>query len=168
MGGPPGVGSHWASFIGGTLACGAASVTGHVRVGGVWVTRVTGKPLTVPLSPGNSRAVREKYARATWTLYVDPVSYLPVRVVGSTATFGGPGAGSDDISVTSVRWLPATPGNIAKAKVTIPPGFTKVGSPADQLPCLVQQPRPECHGRWPAVRPRQAPSARLPSAGWPR
>jgi hypothetical protein len=128
LGGPPDPVSNWSSFIGATLACGTASVTGHVRVNGLWVTRVTGKPLTVALSPAYAKSVGEKYARATWSLYVDPVSYLPLRMSGSTVTYGGPRPRSSNTSVTAVRWLPATPGNIAKAKVTIPAGFTRVTS----------------------------------------
>jgi hypothetical protein len=34
--------------------------------------------------------------------------------------------------VTNVQWLPPTAANIAKALVTIPPGYTQVSSPAQQ------------------------------------
>jgi hypothetical protein len=36
--------------------------------------------------------------------------------------------------VTQVRWLPPTKANIAKALVTIPPGYQQVSSPASQQP----------------------------------
>ena len=71
-------------------------------------------------------------ARARWTLYVNPQTYLPVRMLGSTQTFGGSGGGSLFESVTNVRWLRPTKANIRKALVTIPPGFHQVSSPANQ------------------------------------
>ena len=123
MGGIPVPASHWSSFISATLACGAASVTGHVLIDGVETTQITGKPITVPLSAGYSKATREKWARAEWTMYVDPDTYLPVRITGSTETFGGSGGHTRYSSVTDVRWLPPTAGNIARTLVTVPAGF---------------------------------------------
>lgn len=132
MGGPPIVTDHWSSFINATLACGAASVAGHVRIDGQETTKITGAPATVRLRPGYAKAVGEKWARVEWTLYVNPTTYLPVRIVGSTATYGGPRASTKDVSVTDVRWLKPTTANIAKATLTIPPGFRQVSSPANQ------------------------------------
>ena len=132
MGGPPPVTRHWSDFINATLACGTASVTGHVRINGQETTRITGTPVTITLSPRYARAIQEKQARVTWTLYVDPKTYLPVQMDSSTAAFGGPAAPTDDKYVTTMRWLPPTPANIAKATVTIPPGFRLVPSAADQ------------------------------------
>ncbi len=132
MGGPPVPTAHWSSFIKATLDCGAARVTGHVWVNGQETTRITGKPITVRLGRGEANAVHEKYARALWTLYVNPSSYLPVRMVGVTETFGGSGGHTRFQSVTDVRWLPPTPANVARALVTIPPGYHQVSSAADQ------------------------------------
>lgn len=125
--------THWSSFIDATLACGAASVTGHVRVHGVETTEITGKPITVKLSAGYSKAVKEKFATARWTLYVNPTTYLPVRIYGSTETFGGSSGSFTSSFVTDVRWLRPTRANVAKALVTIPPGFHRFyGPPGDQ------------------------------------
>jgi hypothetical protein len=132
MGGPLIPTTHWSSFIKATLACGAATVTGHVRVNGGETTKITGKPVTVRLSEGYSKTVRAKWATARWTLYVNPVTYLPVRMYGSTETFGGPAATWTSSSVTDVQWLPPTAANIAKTMVTIPAGFQRVRSPSDQ------------------------------------
>lgn len=132
MGGPPVPTAHWSSFIKATLDCGAARVTGHVWVNGQETTEITGKPITVRLGRGEGHAVHEKYARALWTLYVNPSSYLPVRVIGVTETFGGAGGHTRFQSVTNVRWLPPTPANTARALVTIPPGYHQVSSAADQ------------------------------------
>jgi hypothetical protein len=124
--------THWSSYIDATLACGAATVTGHVKIDGVETTMITGKPVTVTLSAAYAKVVKAKFATARWTLYVNPATYLPVRMFGSTQTWGG-GSGSYWSAVTNVQWLPATPANVAKALVTIPPGFHRFfGQPADQ------------------------------------
>ena len=132
MSGVPVPTSHWSSFIDATLACGTASVTGHVWIDGQETTKITGTPVTERLQPGEAKAVGEKWARGEWTLFVNPKTYLPVRIVSATSTFGGPRASTRNASVTDVRWLKPTAANIAKATVTIPPGFRRVGSPASQ------------------------------------
>ncbi len=132
MGGPPVPTAHWSSFIKATLDCGAANVTGHVRINGRETIQITGKPITVRLSPGEAKSVHERYARALWTLYVNPSSYLPVRMIGVTETFGGTGGHTRFESVTNVQWLPPTTANVAQALVSIPPGYHQVSSAADQ------------------------------------
>jgi len=132
MGGPIMPVTDWSAFIGGTLACGAASVTGHVLVDGTATMQITGKPVTVRLQAGYAKVVGAKWATARWTLDVNPTTYLPVRMYGSTETFGGRAGRSTSSSVTNVRWLPPTSANIAQAMVTIPPGFHEVSSAADQ------------------------------------
>jgi hypothetical protein len=134
MGGPPPVTDQWHAFIQATLACGAAAVTGQVRVAGVKTTKITGLPVTVRLSRGEARSVGEKWARVQWALYVNPTTYLPVRTYGSTLTYGGPKPSFLSWSVTDVQWLPPTAANIAKALVVIPHGYRRVSSPADQQP----------------------------------
>ena len=125
MGGIPIPTFQWSTFISHTLACGAASVTGHVLINGVETTQITGKPITVRLSGAYSKVIHEKWARAEWTLYVDPHTYLPVRITGSTETFGGSGGHTHYGTVTDVRWLPPTTANIARTLVTIPAGFQR-------------------------------------------
>jgi hypothetical protein len=132
MGGPPIMTNHWSAFISASLACGAASVTGHVRIDGVQTTRITGTPVTVRLSAGYARVVHEKQARVQWTLYVNPTTYLPVRMSGSTATFGGPARSTRFASVTDASWLRPTRANIARTLVIIPAGFRQVSSAASQ------------------------------------
>ena len=122
----------WPAFIGGTLACDAATVTGHVLVDGMATMQITGKPITVRLPLGLAKAVGAKWVTARWILYVDPATYLPVRMYGSTETFGGRAGRYTSSSVTNVQWLPPTSANIAQTMVTIPPGFHEVNSPADQ------------------------------------
>ena len=54
-------------------------------------TKITGKPVTVRLSGAYGKVVHERYARGLWTLYVNPRTYLPVRTITATETFGGAG-----------------------------------------------------------------------------
>jgi hypothetical protein len=124
MTGPVVPSDHWSSFIDGTLACGTATVTGHVWVNGVRTTRITGKPVTVRLPRGMANAT-EKWARVGWTLYVDPATYLPVRI-SAFQVIGGPKGSRRGSDVTDVHWLKPTAANIAKATLTIPPGFHRV------------------------------------------
>jgi len=125
--------THWRAFIDATLACGAAGVTGHVLVNGVETTQITGKAITVRLQPGYAKTVHAKWATARWTLYVNPTTYLPVRIYGSTETSGGSAGSYTSSYVTNVQWLPPTRANIAQTLVTIPPGFHRFyGPPGDQ------------------------------------
>jgi hypothetical protein len=133
MGGPGVATAHWSAFIHATLACGAARVTGHVLINGVETTKISGKPVTVKLSPGYAKVIHEKWERSYWTVYVDPKTYLPVRMSGSGRMFGGPMASYTASSVTDVRWLKPTSANVAKATITIPPGFHRWwGLPGNQ------------------------------------
>ena len=126
MGGPAPANGDWPAFVKATLACGDAKVTGHMRINGVQTTKITGKPVTVRLSRGYGKVVHEKYARVRWTLYVDTQTYLPVRMLGVSETFGGSGGHTRFASVTNVQWLPPTAANQAKALVSIPPGYQRV------------------------------------------
>jgi len=132
MAGPAAPARNWPAFIHATLACGAAAVTGHAWIGGGKTVRITGSPVTEKLSPGEAGAIHEKWLRSQWTLYVNPNTYLPVRLSGSNYTYGGPMPSSHSTDVTDIRWLRPTAANIAKALVTIPPGFRHVSSPANQ------------------------------------
>jgi hypothetical protein len=133
MGGPVIPTTRWTAFIDATLACGAASVTGHVMINGVETTKITGKPVTVRLSPGYAKTVHEQWVTGRWTLYVNSATYLPVRMYGSTESYGGSAGRYTSSSVTDVQWLKPTAANIAQALVTIPPGFHRFyGNPGNQ------------------------------------
>jgi hypothetical protein len=126
MGGPAVVGINWKSFIDEMLACGAASATTNVRLGAQETTKITGRPVTVRLSPGYSKVVRADWVTVRWALYVNPRTYLPVRIEGSTKTYGGAAGTSLSSEVTDVQWLPPTTANVARTLVTIPAGFQRV------------------------------------------
>ena len=139
LGGPAVTMPNWPAFIRQMLGCEAATVTGHARIGGVKTTVISGS-IDVPLSKGYARTVKEARAHVRFTLYVDSATYLPVRAYGSTETYGGNHGPTTSAYVTTVRWLPPTTANIAKALVTIPHGYTQVNSPANQQP-WASQPR---------------------------
>jgi hypothetical protein len=122
LGGPAVTMPNWPAFIKAMLGCEAATVTGHARIGGVETTVISGS-IDVPLSKGYARTVKEKRVRVRFTLYVDSATYLPVRAYGSTETYGGASGRTVSASVTDVTWLAPSAANIAKALVTIPPGY---------------------------------------------
>jgi hypothetical protein len=132
MGGPPIPTSNWPAFIHATLACGAATVTGHVQIDGMETLRITGSPITERLKANYAKVIHEKWLSSRWTLYVDPKTYLPVRLSSSGRTYGGPAPSTYSTSVTDMQWLPPNAANIARTLVTIPAGFHQVSSPADQ------------------------------------
>jgi hypothetical protein len=126
--------SNWPSFIHATIACGATAVTGHVKINGVETLRITGKPVTAKLTAGQAKDLSQKWVTAQWTLYVNPKTYLPARLSSLTKWYGGPAPSSQSVIMTNMQWLPATKANIAKALVTIPPGYHQVKSVAGQQP----------------------------------
>lgn len=128
MGSPQVATSHWPAFIRATLACGAATVTGHARIDGRDTVKITGRPAGARLQGGEGKGLP-----ARWTLYVDPKTYLPVRISSSSPNPAfGTGSGRLLTSVTDIQWLRPTAANIAKTLVTIPPGFRHVKPSANQ------------------------------------
>ena len=72
-----------------------------------------------------------------FTFYGSPFTCHNARLMNrerrvAVTGIGGRWPSSTNSSVTDVRWLPPTQANIAKARVTIPAGFHRVSSPADQ------------------------------------
>ena len=98
------------------LACGALSFKGMQQVDGVNALKL--------VSVQRSRLGPEKTLRSiTTTIWVDPATYLPVRL---TTQWTRP-----LVSVPmrlDFRWLPPTSANMALLTVRIPPGFTQVRS----------------------------------------
>ena len=98
------------------LACGALSFKGMQQVDGVNALKL--------VSVQRSQLGPEKTLRSiTTTIWVDPATYLPVRL---TTQWTRP-----LVSVPmrlDFRWLPPTSANLALLTVQIPPGFTQVRS----------------------------------------
>jgi hypothetical protein len=91
----------WAAFIRTELGCGGFVTDGRQRVDGVDAIKITG---------GQRISV----------LWVDPVTYLPVRALLALAQAR---------PQTDFRWLSPTPARLAGLKVTVPIGFRQVRAP---------------------------------------
>jgi hypothetical protein len=62
------------------------------------------------------------------TLYANPKTYLPMLVIWNNRTHYGDGRPLVGTVRQDITALPATPGNIAKANVTVPAGFHQVSA----------------------------------------
>jgi hypothetical protein len=90
----------WPAFFRYELRCGEFRMAGRQRVGGVQTVKLTG---------GNGT-----------TAWVNPVTYLPVRVI-----VGGLGPSPYDF-----RWLAPTAASLAQLSVRVPAGFRQVPPPS--------------------------------------
>ena len=105
----------WRQIIQTGLKCGAFTVAGRQWVDGVDTIKLTG----------------HKTASHS-TIWVDPRSYLPVRLVSHLRAlrWGADPSKAARLTLTiDFRWLPPTPANLAKLTAPIPPGFHKVKYP---------------------------------------
>ena len=118
-GNPP----NWPSFIRAALACGAAAVAGYAKVNGAETIKIN-SDVTVALGDG-SRGAR---LRVRYTLYVNPATYLPVRMVSGPVLrlHDGQQSPASFSSVEDLQWLPPTAANVAKVSVPIPAGFRQL------------------------------------------
>ena len=79
---------------------------------------------------GYARTVKETRVRVRYTLYVDSATHLPVRVYGSTETYGG--ARGRRLRVCDKRAVAAADrGQHRQDAGHHPPGYTKVSSSAN-------------------------------------
>ena len=131
------------------VSCGTLTEDGRQQVDGIEAIKLVSKPSS-PISE---------------TIWVDPSSYLPVRVVAGSAL-------SPALKQTAdITWLPPTAQNLAKLTVPIPAGFRHVSFPAVVAPTFHQipvelLPRPVAFCLMPAAsacRIGPIPFSRLPS-----
>jgi hypothetical protein len=108
------------------LHCRAFAVAGWQRVDGVEAIRLTGHKALTGV-----------------TIWVDPRSYLPVRLTVPEDVVTG---SSSKVSAVTMRidfrWLPPTSANLAKLTAPIPPGFREVAGPvpAPKAPVVPKPP----------------------------
>jgi hypothetical protein len=113
------LGSSWRAALSKAVSCGLFRLDGRQRVDGVDALKIVSKP-------DDGLPARE-------TIWVDPATYLPVRVdVGFPARHG-----SQSLLVYDYRWLTPTKGHLAALRdavrgAAIPPGFRKL--PSNYLP----------------------------------
>jgi hypothetical protein len=95
----------WAAQLRAAAACGSYRVVGRQLVNGVNAIKL-------------EMVIQGRIAGADGqTFWVDPSTYLPLRMESR---------GSQSSVVSDFRWLPPTAANVAKVRVPIPAGFTKV------------------------------------------
>lgn len=99
--------SGWPAIIRQALACGRFTLGGRAAVDGVRTIRIG--------------AARRPGGGPGLTLWVDPATYLPVRIAMTDHGVV--------ISRADTRWLPATPAHLAMAAAPpVPAGFTRVSA----------------------------------------
>jgi hypothetical protein len=121
----PGLGGGFAAapaFIRAMLACGGLADAGPARVDGVAAIKLVSTRRAIEIFP--------------LTVYVNPDSYLPVRLVESGSVR----------SVQDFRWLPATAAHVALLNVRIPAGFRQVRSLHFPIPIPLPAPSPAASG----------------------
>jgi hypothetical protein len=119
--------ANWSAYIQQALSCGVFKAAGHARVNGKDTVAIAGSMLLPRFWTALGPHPEGRGAlHVTATLYVDPSTYLPVRMIWrnwSQAVAGKPLRGSVREDITA---LPPTPANVAMASVTIPAGFRRV------------------------------------------
>jgi hypothetical protein len=97
----------WKQIIQAGLTCGMFTVAGRQWVDGVDAIKLAGHP-----------------PAAGTTIWVDPSSYLPVRLTGRVQLIAGRTQKQDAATLTiDFRWLPPTRANLKELTAPIPAGF---------------------------------------------
>jgi hypothetical protein len=99
--------ANWKQIIQAGLTCGMFTVAGRQRVDGVDAIKLTAhKPA------------------AEATIWVDPSTFLPVRLTGRVQLFAA-GTGTQEATTLTIdfRWLPPTRANLKELTAPIPKGF---------------------------------------------
>jgi hypothetical protein len=128
----------WPPFIQQALSCGEFRIAGHALVNGKETIKITGSQTSPNWWARVPHAEGRGALQVDATLYVDPSTYLPVRVLWSNVTHWRDGRPLRGLVSEDIRWLSPTPANVAKASVTIPGGFRRVpdgsfGGPVFQI-----------------------------------
>jgi hypothetical protein len=110
--------SSWPSLIRQELGCGRYQVAGSGVVDGVRTIKLTGSMVI-------ENRIPSLVLRFVNTIFVDPATYLPVRVWEYAVPVASPRMHSVPSSA-DFRWLPATAASTSEALVTIPAGYQQV------------------------------------------
>jgi len=120
--------ANWPAYVRQALSCGLFKVAGHAQVGGVRAIKLTGSATNWHFWSQLPRGEGRDPFRVDATLYVNPKTYLPMLVIWQNRTHYRDGRPLDGTVRQQITALRATPGNVAKANVTVPAGFRKVPS----------------------------------------
>jgi hypothetical protein len=120
--------AQWPAYIRQALSCRLFKVAGHAEVNGVRTIKLTGSTTNWHFWSQLPHGEGAGPFRVAATLYVNPKTYLPMLVIWNNRTHYRDGRPLDGTTRQEITALPATPGNIAKANVTVPADFRKVPS----------------------------------------
>jgi hypothetical protein len=117
---PPPVGTtlDWAAAIRTALSCGHFQLAGHEQIGTVNAVKLVSAKVDGPY---------------TATVWVDPSTYLPVRLTWNWLDPRGQGPGT---LTGDFRWVQPTQDNLGALKVTVPDGFSQAASGGLPVPGL--------------------------------
>jgi hypothetical protein len=121
------------------LTCGQLTNEGTEHIDGVTAIKLVSVQVVRSKAHNvtrNGKTVRIPATTYTTTtnIWVDPVSYLPVRFVTTTseASDSDPGSFVSGSGTWDIQWLQPTSANLALLTVRIPPGFTEVAPPTSR------------------------------------
>jgi hypothetical protein len=122
--------ANWAPYLRNALSCGMFKVTGHAWVGGVRTIKLTGSQTDPHFWGNRPGAAGLGPMRVDVTFYVNPATYFPVLAMWHNSSHWKNGRVMRGTVRQEISLLPPTPGNKAKAEITVPAGFRKVHSDA--------------------------------------
>jgi hypothetical protein len=114
----------WPGYLRQALSCGEFRYAGQQNLHGKAAIELTGSmpgPSLWAQGPRPAGAAPQVSA----TLYVDPLTFVPVQVVWNNTGQSPAGQPAHGAIREDVRLLPPTPANVAKATLRIPAGFRK-------------------------------------------
>jgi hypothetical protein len=115
------------------VSAGQLAVVGTPAIDGRATIEVSGNGLTLWRSActgsasGPPAAPADGPLRFDLTMWLDPSTYLPVKL--NTTMFTATDPGTTLSTTSTVSWLPATPANTSKLEGQIPRGFTHLAGP---------------------------------------
>jgi hypothetical protein len=115
-----------AARLEGWVDAGQLSVVGTPTVAGHKTIEVSGNALTIGQAARTLPASTATTHAFNLTMWLDPSTYLPIRLTTTYTTPTGPGRAT---ATSNVEWLPATTANLAKLQGQIPSGFTHLAGP---------------------------------------
>jgi hypothetical protein len=116
---------NWATYVHQAVSCGEFTIAGHAWTNGTKTIKITGS-MTEPDFWVSANGQVHEALHVDVTLYVDPATYLPVRVIWKNSSQTPDGKPLHGTVRQDIRILPPTPRNIAMASVTVPAGFRTV------------------------------------------
>jgi hypothetical protein len=116
-----------AARIEGWVNAGKLTMVGTPTIGGQKTIELSGNAVTLGQAARTLEAPPPTSDQFNLTMWLNPTTYLPVRLATTYTTPTGP---ARTMSTTStVSWLPTTPANLSKLEGVVPSGFTHLEGP---------------------------------------